>query len=285
MLGAQAVERGQKLQRQAKEVRPNPRDAEDDRGEAFDDGCHLKETSLIESPESRCVFGDPAAENTVVTIGDSHGLMYAPPVIALARQHDWRAINMTRAGCTVAEVEYRSECDDWRENTLSRIEELRPSLVIISNGTDDGDRYAVTADGRQLDRDQSEPYLEQGFAKTLRRIKRTGAKVAVIRDIPHAPDDVLDCVAENPNDLEPCAYRPHRSAERAYDAHAARRVAGVTLIDPLPLICPDGLCPAVIGDALVYRNGYHLSATFAATMAPWLERKLPALPAGGDRNP
>jgi hypothetical protein len=34
-------------------------------------------------------------------------------------------------------------------------------------------------------------------------------------------------------------------------------------------------CPAVIGDALVYRNGSHLTATYVRTLAPWLGERLP----------
>jgi hypothetical protein len=36
-------------------------------------------------------------------------------------------------------------------------------------------------------------------------------------------------------------------------------------------------CPAVVGNALVYRDTYHLSATYARTLAPWLMRRLPSL--------
>ena len=41
-----------------------------------------------------------------------------------------------------------------------------------------------------------------------------------------------------------------------------------------PEICPGGLCRAVIGNALVYRDKSHLSATFARTLAPGIERGL-----------
>jgi len=34
----------------------------------------------------------------------------------------------------------------------------------------------------------------------------------------------------------------------------------------------------VMGNALVYRDSYHLSATFARTLAPWVQRRLPDIP-------
>ena len=41
---------------------------------------------------------------------------------------------------------------------------------------------------------------------------------------------------------------------------------------------PRELCPAVIGDVLVYRNSGHLTATYARSLTPWLSRRLPVLP-------
>ena len=46
-----------------------------------------------------------------------------------------------------------------------------------------------------------------------------------------------------------------------------------------PKVCLEKTCPAVIGDALVYRNGSHLTATYVRTLTPWLAERLPK-PAG-----
>ena len=60
-------------------------------------------------------------------------------------------------------------------------------------------------------------------------------------------------------------------------ARGARRVKGVKLVDPRKVLCPDRRCPSVIGNVIVYRDTYHLSATFAKTLAPWLYERLPDL--------
>jgi hypothetical protein len=110
-------------------------------------------------------------------------------------------------------------------------------------------------------------------------MKRTGARVVLVRDQARAPVDVLDCVADNADALGRCAFAPHRPRDRRFDVRAARR-AGVRVVDPQKILCEKGRCPAVIGNVLVYRNDYHLTATFARTLAPWLGRKLRA-PASG----
>jgi len=63
-----------------------------------------------------------------------------------------------------------------------------------------------------------------------------------------------------------------RSASYA-EAYAAAE-PDVALLDLTPEVCPHDVCRAVIGNALVYRDRSHLTATFARTLSPWLELEL-----------
>jgi len=281
VLGARVVLAGDRtLEGSVDRILPAPKDAWKDRGIAFGH-CQVHPWSPPISPGGNtCVFGDRSAKTTVVNIGDSHGLMYAPGLIALARTRHWRLVNLTHSGCTIADVQYEPNCDTWRENTLQRVAREHPSLIVVSAATQNiakSDRYGVLHDGKRLTRKQSEPYLVAGLERTLRRLRQTGAKVVVIRDVSGTPDGIDGCVAAHPHDLRQCAFVPQRPQALAYDAAAARQVPGVKLIDPLPILCPNDLCPAVIGHALVYRNSYHLTATFAQTLAGWFAQELPAL--------
>ena len=89
----------------------------------------------------------------------------------------------------------------------------------------------------------------------------------------------MGVVGQSLDNLKECAFPPKRKA--LFDVKAAED-AGVEIIDPMPILCSNGRCPAVIGNALVYRDSYHVSATYAITMAPWLEEELAKLnfPAG-----
>lgn len=57
----------------------------------------------------------------------------------------------------------------------------------------------------------------------------------------------------------------NRKQMQRVDAGSATRTT------PLPLAA----LVAVIGSYLVYRDTYHLTATFARSLAPWLARRLP----------
>jgi len=272
-VGADAIERGQASQATVAAIRPDLKHANDDRGPSFADGCHIKNDPRVHSP--RCAYGDVGSSTRVVLWGDSHALQYAPGMMALAKARGWRLESLTMAGCTVADVHLKRQCDRWRANTLRRIRRERPAMVVVTTGT--VDRYEVDDDhGDHQDRRHSEPLLVRGMKRTLRRLKATGARVVVLRDQGKVPFDPVDCVSDHLDHLASCAFTPRRPSSQAFDAAAARAVKGVRLVDPLHYLCEeDGRCPAVIGNVLVYRNTYHISATFSKTLKRWLGRQLP----------
>jgi hypothetical protein len=55
--------------------------------------------------------------------------------------------------------------------------------------------------------------------------------------------------------------------------------AGATVIDPGNWMCTSKICPAIIGNVLVYKDDSHMSATFSSLLAPVLTHYLPTLPA------
>ena len=258
------------LQLTAKALRPNPFDAEEDRGRMFKDGCLVLPPATTSPP---CVYGNPDSETSVVLIGDSHALQYGPSLERLAAQNGWRLTALMRANCVIADVQYKGTCSKWLENAMTRIEGEAPDLVVSSTAT--SSRYWVERDGRALSRSESQPHLVEGFRRFQQRLKETGAETVVIRDQARTPFQIDECVIKALSNLRRCAFRPKRKAENAFDLEGAR-LAGVRVIDPMPVLCPGHLCPAVIGSAIVYRDSYHLTATFATTLAPWLGRRLHA---------
>jgi peptidoglycan/LPS O-acetylase OafA/YrhL len=276
--GAPQLARTHKIQRAAVAVRPRPRDASADRGRPYYDGCLAGERATTSKP---CVYGKRRAKTTVVLFGDSHAMQYFPALQKIALRRHWRLVELTKGGCppprvrviyTLSRRDY-TQCDAWREYALRRIERTeRPALVIAAASA----HYAVVRSGHRLDRSGSTRALADAYAPTLRRLRETVPHVAVLTDSPRPPADIPDCVSRSLEHLRRCAF-PRRSAVRdaATVAAGVRRVAGVSVIDPTNRFCLATLCPAVIGDVLVYRNSGHLTASFIETLAPWLARRLP----------
>ncbi|HYH52590.1 MAG TPA: acyltransferase family protein [Solirubrobacterales bacterium] len=270
-LGAEVVGPENPQQESVEAVRPNPAAAGSDKGPLWAEECVLVKDAT-EPPN--CSTGRGDAKATVVLFGDSHALQWSPALLRVAEKKDWRVVSMVKAGCVIAEVSYERSCDVWRFKAMRRIvRQVQPDLVVVSSST--GSRYEIVHAGQRLSREESQPHLIAGFALTLQRLKQTGAKVAVIRDQQLAPFSPPDCVSDHHDELNRCTFPSRRSRADAFDAFGAAR-AGARLIDPVRVLCPRRRCRSVIGNVLVYRDSYHLSATFARSLAPWLERELPA---------
>jgi hypothetical protein len=218
----------------------------------------------------------------VVLLGDSHAGQYFPALERIGRDSDWRITGLTKVGCTPASVSVWSssldgpyeECDEWRESALERIEAEKPDLVVVSSAS----YYHVNRSGRRLGHEPSRPHLIEAYEETLDRLLRTGARVAVMIDIPHAPFNVSDCVSENLGSLSECTFDEADSLNPPrFDVPAARATPDATAIDIRPVMCPDGLCRGVIGNVLVYRETNHITGTFSATLSRYIEQRLPPL--------
>jgi len=270
--GAAVVKNGHvPLVDSVEKIKPNPLHAREDRGQMYADGC------LLLGPRTEsgdCVYGDPDGETTVILFGDSHSMMYMPALDAIGKEKGWKITGLSRGNCVIAQVKLSKYCDEWRQNSLERIKEEHPDLVVVATSTQAV--YSLTLHGKKLSRKASEPELVKGMKKTFRDLKRDANKVVLIRDQAQAPRKPWlphECVAENLDNLKTCAFKPKRHPDLGFDVDAAE-ATGTQIIDPMPILCSDGRCPAVIGNALVYRDSYHVSATYMVTMAPWLEKEL-----------
>ena len=269
------------IQNVATSVRPSPGRARADRSQAYADGC------LVTKPATRspaCVYGDRRSRTTVVLFGDSHALQYFPPVRRVADRRGWRLVALTKSGCPPSDVDvyYRhghrrfTECGKWRRAMLRRIQRKEAPAVVVMTGSN---YTAVMKGGKVLSRQQGRPLLARGTAAVAKRLVADGAHVVAIRDLPAPPWDIPSCVARSMRHLRRCAFSKRSALPHPDPVSAAlRRVDGVRLIDPSTQLCVGSLCPAVSDDLLVYRQLGHLTATFAATLAPWLRHELRDLP-------
>lgn len=257
------------IQASTDRIRPNPIYASYDRGHLFDDDCLLIGDDTV-SPD--CAYGNPDSDTTVIAFGDSHALEYFPALEAIAEMEDWRLVGLTRGNCPPSDVDVDEICNLFRSNSIERIRAERPDLVVIALAT--SLNVPIMVDGESVTDQARAPYLRSGLVRTINEIKSSGAKVVVIGDQTLAPFTPADCVTENLDNLRSCIFMKKKKRGLAYDRDAARQT-GSTLIDPVPKLCRRKLCPSVIGDVVVYRDDYHLTATYATTLAPWIARMLP----------
>lgn len=270
--GAAALAQQVEPQEKAVALRPNPLRAREDRSRAFYDGCLV---GIAGTNSNRCLYGNPDGKKTLILFGDSHAMQYFPPLEKLALDNDWRLIMLTKAECTPGEVKIRSmveereytQCETWRETSMKRIEEAGERAMVVMSGDTAYVPYGPR--GEELSGKRASEAMEDAYVKTIERINRSGLEVTVIRDTPASSADVPSCVSEELENLDSCAFPRVQSWNLDFDVRAAER-SGANLIDITGEICPGDVCRAVIGNALVYRDKTHLTATFARTLSPWI---------------
>ncbi|MBS1894191.1 MAG: acyltransferase [Actinobacteria bacterium] len=261
-------------QETATALRPNPLKARADRGRSYYEGCMV---GIEGTNSNRCLYGNPTGERTLILFGDSHAMQYFPAVEELANIHGWRLIVLTKAECPPEEVEVKSmvedreysQCDVWRQEALKRIEKGGASVTVVMSG--DTEYTPYNAKGEELSGDEAAEAMEAGYLRTLKRIEAAGPHTVVIRDNPSSVQDVPSCVSEDIQHLKRCAFPRRKEWDREYDVRAAEASPETHLVDFIGDICPGEVCRAVIGNALVYRDKDHLTATFARTLEPMLE--------------
>lgn len=270
--GAEVVKKAWQVpfQKRVKVLSPSPKKASRDYAKSRGEGCMAWGETIIHPP---CEYGKKDSDRTMVLFGDSRAQQYFAPIEKIARERGMRLVVMIRSNCFPAFVfSYERFCDSWRRQSLRRIiRREKPELVVIGSATKE--LYSLTKDGRKLSRDESQPFLVEGMARTIKLLEKAGSKVVIIRDQTFSPDDVPGCVKDNADDLSPCGFKPTSRLSRAFELEAARQT-GARIIDPQSRFCSKSICPPVIGNSLVYLDSYHITSSFALTLTDWFRHRL-----------
>ncbi|WP_433048713.1 acyltransferase family protein [Dactylosporangium sp. CS-033363] len=260
---------------------PDPFTVREDLPDAYRDGCVPTGTG---GELKSCVYGVREATTTVVLAGDSHAGHWLPALEAVATQKRWRLVVYLRNSCPMLDVEVAlphsdqpfAGCTAWNRDLRTALTgSSRPDLLLTS-----GTLYQPMHDGKPLVGKAGAAAQVDALRHTWSDFANAGVPVAVLRETPQPRMDMAECVTKHREELTKCAFpRPGALAGvGTLQEQAAAGLSGVSLIDLNDAICPTDPCAAAIGDALVYRDSGHLTATYAATLAPRLALALGAVP-------
>jgi hypothetical protein len=219
--------------------------------------------------------------------GDSHAEHWFPAVEAIANEKHWRLITLLKSSCPAARVEvytmrlkrWDTECSAWREHALQRIVQLSPKIVILA----EADGVVAAHDLPPTPAQVTAGRYEEGLRSTLSDLNAHGLKTLVIADVPRPKSDVPVCLsrlAARVLATHDCLMQRDRSLNqdaRQAEVEAVQNLNGVRLADFVDSFCDSSLCQPVISDHVVYRDGDHLTSTFAQMLRPLLERQIDSL--------
>ena len=260
-------------------LRPTLANAPDDYEKPWRDNCLGWEKSLTPITTSKCVYGNKTGQYTVALVGDSHASALFPAINELAKAHGWKLVIYLKIDCSFVDIPVKvytsdteyTECATWNKNILARMIAAPPDLVIVHmsrwiyniNSSDGG----YTAHGMAM-------------AREMEKLPAS-SRVVMVTDIPDPWNfSVPECLSAYLADYRRCNYARSVAFNSYYGKReaVASKASGVPLIDLTQAICPgSGVCPVVMNGMIMFRDQHHLTATFAASLGPEIDRQLVAL--------
>ena len=231
------------------------------------------------SPE--CVFGDPAGPVRVALLGDSHAGQWISALDLIGQEQGWRIESFTKTGCPAPVVTpwlttYKrpyTECDTWRQNVLAAFGGADgPDAVIAASVKPD---VLVEADGAQVSGGAEAPVWAAGWRELAASVTATGATLIVVHDTPTMPGDPILCIDRHASDASVCDQpRAAVVPPDSVDVDSVRGLPGVDVVNFDDGICYLDTCPVIRANRIVFRDADHLTASYAAALAPGIAKIL-----------
>jgi peptidoglycan/LPS O-acetylase OafA/YrhL len=223
-------------------------------------------------------FGDPNGKSTVVLFGDSHAYQWFGAINEIARQRGQRLVVLTKQACSAAwatlvqnSPSTRANCVKWRDDAFEQIEALHPDQIVMTSLMAGGPPVGARAAN-------ADPAWADAWSVSFRRLHTAGIQVTFLEDTAKPPVDVPTCLSGHLLSAQECAGG--QSAMSQWNRRGLIRAAaygeGISVIDTLPWLCIDAVCPPIVGNVLVYRDASHITDTYARALAPVLDRSLPS---------
>jgi hypothetical protein len=237
-------------------------DATNDGPEAAWDGCLAEETDSKVS--DNCVYGDKTAKKTVVLYGDSHAGMWESALDVAGQRNHWKVVLLAKPACAVPALHFwlettqrpNTECDTWHTWATGRIDALKPDLVVLTS--------LFTGPRDFGKKDISEAKWAKGLTTTIDKVKKSGAKVAFLGDMPYLEQAAPDCLAAHTGNVQACATKASTAVNTEHGAEDKRTAedAGAKYVDVTKWFCTD-ICEPIIGTMVVYQNQYHITGVYS----------------------
>ncbi len=269
---------------------PLPGEAEDDIPEVYRDDCH---PASHEFTVKVCTYGDVDADKTMAMIGDSKVMQWQPALDRIAKQRHYRLLVLTKNACAFADAPAAGEregvpvpypaCDKWRGPALAELKKRKPDIVFTSHRF----YYAYPDDATGPAR------LTAGLVRTYTALRDAGFTTVIIGDNPFRGGPIPPCLIANEADPSVCTFaRDDRISGFPSQSAAVAELGGtrvnsdgkvtpgqdkdLVLVDMADAICPPQLevCPPVIGNVLLYRQGSHITVTYINTLTKRLAHAL-----------
>jgi peptidoglycan/LPS O-acetylase OafA/YrhL len=199
---------------------------------------------------------DPDAP-TVVVVGDSNMSQFLGAVIPVAQDRGWRLQALLRSSCplsTASELAPEdADCVRWNEQAIDHLATSRPDAVVA--------QATLDVHAGLTERSTS------GMVEAWGRLSDAGIPLLAVRGTPRFGAPPAGCVDAHGRGHPACDVA-RADFYRAEPPVPPDTPTSVRVLDLADVVCEPTVCPPEIGRVMVYLDDRHLTATFAASLAP-----------------
>jgi peptidoglycan/LPS O-acetylase OafA/YrhL len=246
---------------------PAPVAASADKSDAYRDNCW---NYAPFAARITCTYGTGPVK--VALVGNSHAGQWLPALQVLAKKHGWTITTYLASQCNVtdAALEFYSSakstgCTTYGAWVKSQVQGKAFDLVFWS------ERQSVTTKGDSWS--ATEAAAVAGYTPLLQALSAAGTNVLVVQDTPFPGSSIPDCLALHTTNEPACNGTPATWAwmNPLYDTAVSLALPGISTMESHAYLCTATVCPAVIGSLVAYFDGSHMTATYARTLAPFVD--------------
>lgn len=242
-------------------IRPALNRAAGDADNILNKGCsrdHYGETVPI------CYYGKKGGTR-IVLLGDSHALHWMPALDLIGKAYNYEIIPVAKVNCAFMDVKlyaYRlgksyTSCTKWRANVVTKIAQLNPALVILS---------------QTWYREEGKPneIRPQYYADAIgRMLDKIPFPTLIFSDTPFGQNNIPTCLARNRSNVAKCVVT--KAAAYGERGHARDLLVAeqrnLPIFDFTQALCPGTKCAPIIDGRVVYHDHHHLTTTMAKYLA------------------
>lgn len=206
--------------------------------------------------------GDFDGSPDLVMLGDSHMQHWSEATAAAIEQSGGSWVLVFQPGCRYGSEADRAvqECADFQDAAEKYVADLKPKMVMTTATKTVAD---TSEDGRTPGEQEA---MVDHYASAIQPFLDAGSQVIAMRDTPRYTYSIADCVDNHSKNPEVCDEQASQAlaATNPVQVFLAQHDYGdqVVSLDMTGLLCPDGVCKAVIGNVSTYLDDSHLSKTF-----------------------
>ncbi|MCC3292504.1 acyltransferase family protein [Arthrobacter sp. zg-Y1110] len=196
----------------------------------------------------------------ILAIGNSHTQQWTAALAPMAEKYGYDVVFVSKGGCSFGATDEGrpADCVEFNKAALQYALDLKPDAV-----------FTVATAAQPEDASE---HPVPGLAEAANKLEEAGIQVVGIRDTPRFAFDMAVCIKEEGPDGDRCNTRKtEKLADTSPTVQLGAQVPGMAFMDLTDQVCPDGVCPPVIGNVHVYMDNNHLTSTFTRSTAPVFE--------------